>query len=431
VRTTVLVETNGIVTNFRRSLWECTTFGSRRFRDLAVAALLAGLTGCGSGVGNTNPPTDLIDCNCDGLPSSTPGQRCGEPNDMFSQAIEAAFDADGTACLQGTVKQKGDMDVFLIGAMNPGDRLIIDAETPDSGFDVAVAIFDAQQRLVYYNDDRGGATSRYLDAYIEWVVRHAGDSYYLVVSHSGFAYENQFAGSYVVDILVDGYHDIPEPAGQILLLDFDGARIDSPLLGPMTLAPFDAADIASVYQGQTETIKETIRATFEQNFERFDVTIWTTDDGPPPDGTPLSTVYFGGFNPDAFGIAEHVDLYNVDFCDDAVVFTESFSPRLFSVDPTAVEMGIAIGNIGSHEAGHLLGLNHVDDDRALMDDESVADAFLGDQEFMKAPLSSDIVPIGMQDAVLLLEETVGPALWDAFEAAKTIWGSKRRSPGGK
>ena len=82
---------------------------------------------------------------------------------------------------------------------------------------------------------------------------------------------------------------------------------------------------------------------------------------------------------------------------------------MFSGTPTATELGIAIGNVGSHEAGHLLGLNHVDDDRALMDDQSPADAFIEDQEFMEAPLSSDIMPIGLQDAVLLLDEIVGPA----------------------
>ena len=44
-----------------------------------------------------------------------------------------------------------------------------------------------------------------------------------------------------------------------------------------------------------------------------------------------------------------------------------------------------------------------------MDDQSHADAFLDDQEFMEAPLSSDIMSIGVQDAVLLLDEIVGPA----------------------
>ncbi len=361
--------------------------------------LLVGATGCGF---NPVPQDNEVDGNCTDLGVG------GEPNDGFSKAIEALFTSDDTACLQGTVAMIGDMDVFKIGPLAPGNVLKVSAETPSSDLDVAVAIFDGQHRLVYYNDDRGGSGSQALDAYIEWVVRHAGDPYYLVVSHSGFAPQNRFTGSYRVDVQVGGSAQVPTPAGQILLLDFDGAQVDSPSLGAITLGPFEAADISAIYRGQTDVVKEAIRETFEQNFERFDVTILTTDDPLPPSGTEYSVVYFGGYSTDAYGIAEGVDPYNIDFCDDAIIFTESFDPHLFSVNPTAVEMGIAIGNIGSHEAGHLLGLNHVDDDRALMDDASVADAFLDDQEFMEAPLSVDLMPIGTQDAVLLLEETVGP-----------------------
>jgi hypothetical protein len=137
------------------------------------------------------------------------------------------------------------------------------------------------------------------------------------------------------------------------------------------------------------------------------VTILTTDDPPPPPGEMYSTIYFGGFDPSAFGLAEDVDLYNVDCCDDALIFTESFTPSVFTGVPTADEVGTAIGNVGSHEAGHVLGLNHTDDDLDLMDDQSSADVFLEDQEFMEAPLSDDIMSIGTQNGVLLLNEIVG------------------------
>ena len=145
----------------------------------------------------------------------------------------------------------------------------------------------------------------------------------------------------------------------------------------------------------------------EKNFERFDVIVLTTDDPAPPAGTMVSTIFFGGFNSTAFGLSESVDLYNADFCDDAIIYAESFTPSVFSFQPTAAQLGVAIGNVATHEARHLLGLNHTDDDRDLMDDRSSADVFVTDQEFMEAPLSSDIMSIGTQDGALLLQETVG------------------------
>jgi len=134
----------------------------------------------------------------------------------------------------------------------------------------------------------------------------------------------------------------------------------------------------------------------------------TSDDPPVAEGTMVSTIYFGGFDRSAFGIAEDVDLYNPDRCDDAIIFVETFTPSVFTGVPSASEVGTAIGNVACHEAGHLLGLNHTDDNMDLMDDQSPADAFLEDQEFKRAPLSDDILPLGWQDGVLLLNETVGP-----------------------
>jgi len=389
--------------------------GSSPVGGLVCLLVLVNSAGCGVDIDDIIPPDGVVDGNVD-----VQGKPTGEPNGSFSQALEAVFDGSAIAHLQGTVEVNGDMDVFDIGPLARGDLLKVDADTPTSNLDVAVAIFDEQQRLVFYNDDRGGTGTRVLDSYVEWIVRHDSGTYYLVVSHSGFAQQNRFTGSYLVDVEIEGGAEVPGLVGQILLLDFDGGTINSPALGQITLGTFDAADISPIYAGQTEVIKETIRTTFEQNFEQFDVTVLTTDDPPPPSGVEFSVVYFGGFNAEAFGIAESVDAYNADYCDDAIIFTESFSPRLFTVDPTAEEMGIAIGNIGSHEAGHLVGLNHVDDDMALMDDASAADAFLDDQEFMEAPLSADIMPIGTQDAELLLEETVGPV--EFFEVARTVWG---------
>ncbi len=389
-----------------------------RLVGMSLAFALGGIAGCGTGVGvggggqrtpddDSDPITrDVVDGNQDPSVSSSFGKTSGEPNDSFVDAIAVVFDADGVALLQGMIATTGDLDVYRLGALLGGDRLTVDAETTGSVLDVSIAVFDGSQRLVYNNDDRGGMVSRFLDSYLQWTVRHEGNPYYLVVTNSPFAAMGQTTGSYEIEVTFEGGFDVPAPTAQTLILDFDGGRVNSPTLGNIVIEPFDASAISSVYRRQDDALQASIRATVEQNFARFNVTVVTSDD-PPVDGDNCSTVFFGGFNPSAFGISESVDLYNVDFCDDAIIYTESFSPQVFTLLPTAEALGVAIGNVAAHEAGHLLGLNHVDDDWALMDDQSPADAFMEDQEFKEAPLSTDIMPIGTQDAVLLLDEIVG------------------------
>lgn len=350
-----------------------------------------------------------MDGNRDATLTSLLGKTSGEPNGSFEDPIVAVFGDDGVARLKGTVSMVGDLDVYLLGPVEAGVRLVVDVSSNGSLLDTSIAVFDAGGFLVAENDDRGTnlQSQADLDSYIDFVTRHGGERYYVVVTHSAFAGLDAHTGRYTIDITKTTGQPVPPPVPQLLMLDFDGGSVDSELLGSRTIVPFDAGAIASVYKGKTDEMKGAIRAGVEQNYERFDVIVITSDDPPPPEGTEYSTVFLGGFHASAFGIAESVDLYNQDYCDDAIIFTESFTLSAFSRVPTVAEMGLAIANVAAHEAGHILGLNHVDNDLALMDDRSAADAFIADQEFMAAVLSDDIMPIGMQDAVLLLTEIVG------------------------
>jgi hypothetical protein len=368
--------------------------------------ILAGML-CGSGLGcpGTVTPPDATDSKVDGNRDPAEPQP-GEPNGAFALAIAAVFNTSGVARLQGTVEQVGDLDVYELGPLGAGDRVVVDAYAFNSLLDVTVALFDGEERLVMNNDDRADGQS--LDALFDFFVRHGSDNYYLVVSNSPFASTRSLSGGYRVDVEVSTSQGVPPPAPQTIVLDFDGANIDSPVLGTFTLGPFEASDISTQYEGETEFVKERIREVFQQNYERFDVLVLTSDDPAPAPGTEYTTIFLGGFDPNLFGIAEAVDLYDLERCDDAIIYTESFSPAVFSRTPTAEQLGTAIGNVAAHEAGHLLGLNHTDDDLDIMDDSSPADAFLADQEFTIAPLSGDIMSIGQQDGVLLLNEIVGP-----------------------
>lgn len=349
------------------------------------------------------------DGNVDEGVTSPLGKTSGEPNDRFDNPVVAVFSPARTAALKGMVARRGDLDVYLLGALEVGDHVVVDARAANgSVVDVSIALFDAEERLVNTNDDR---TPDDLDALIEHTVRHRGDRYYLVVTHAAFATRGTFTGSYLVDISVDGDRSIPPPGRQVLFLDFDGGPITSPNLPQLAggvVPPFDACAIDEVYRGETAAMIQAIVDTVTSNYRNFDVVVRSNEDPPRGNETTFTTMLFGGFRNGIFGIAEDIDVYNANRCDDGIIFTETFQLSFFSFTPTVEEMGVAIGNVAAHEAGHLLGLNHVDNDADLMDDTSPADVFVTDQEFLNSPLSSDIMSIGTQDSVLLLNQTVGP-----------------------
>ncbi len=376
------------------------------YRLLTVSLLTASLVGCGTGTGAiTGGGTNgtVTDGNRDNMATSSLGKTSDEPNDTFTDAIVAVFDSSDVAALQGTVAQKGDLDVYLLGPLSAGDQITINTTTPNSALDVSVALFDSASRVVYINDDVSGTN---FDSIVKWIVRRDSDAFYLAVTNSAFAGSGQGTGSYQSDVLIDRGLTVPAAVPQILLINFAGGTINDAPLGPTTIPAFDADQISDLYSGQTDMLKGLIRDSVARNFERFNVEVITSDN-PPAAGTEVATIFMGGFSATMFGIADSVDLYNADFCDDAIIFSESFSPRIFTTQPSLAGLAEAIGNVTAHEAGHLLGLNHVDDDNAIMDDRSAADAFLADQEFINAPLSRDIMSLGTQDAAMLLEDIVG------------------------
>ncbi len=380
----------------------------QRRRTILTAACVAQVACAGCGIVSIDGGGSPVDGNRNSTANDAAVRTSGEPNDDFTQPIVALFDASRRAKLEGSIAAATDIDVFDLGPLNAGDRIVVDVDTNAlaGSLDSMIGLFDADQNLFANNDDSGFT----LDSTIDEIVRHDSERYYLVVSASTFADRFGLTGSYRVDVEVASGQLVPSPHGQTVFLDFDGGLVDADNLGIAQVPTFDAADIHPRYTGQTELIKEGIVDRFTAAFDGFDVTVFTSDDAVAP-RAPFTTVFFGGFPPvglNAFGISEHVDQFNEDPGDIAVIFTETFSPHVFTIPPTAEQLGLAIGNIAAHEAGHLLGLDHVADSTALMDAVSPADTFLEVQVFKHAPLyAPELFPIGFQDAVLLLSEIVG------------------------
>ena len=326
-----------------------------------------------------------------------------EPNDIFLDATALENIGLEFMTFEGRIDVFGDTDVFDLGPLAPGDRITIDWRGRDTFLTPFAAVFDGAGILF-------SATRRALHAdsnvfgFVDEVIRHGSDNYYFAVAHE---MEEPSLGGYRFDVTIERDGNAPTTAGQVFFLDFDGGTLTTPLLGVSTVSPFDAANISRLYEGQTDEMKQAIVDRFVEDFAGFDVVTITSDEMESPAAGEFSTILFGSFHDTVFGVSLGLDAYNVDQCDDGIIFTDSFQPRVFGFAPSAVAVGAAIGNVAAHEAGHLMGLYHVTDPTALMDERSPAIYLLTDQVFKTAVLSDSVFPLGDQDALLLLSETVG------------------------
>jgi len=327
----------------------------------------------------------------------------GEPNDTFAQAIPAEYDEEGVAQLQGSVETNEDVDVYDLGAMQPGDRIAVEVSAQDSGLDAAIAVFDQNGRLFVENDDRD-LSAQLLDPLIDQPIRLASEHYYLGITDSAFG---PSTGVYTITVAVTRGGPAPPPEPQVFFLDFDGGTVEIPGEDIAPVGPFDTANIDPAYAGLTEQVQEIIVTRFKEAYDGLDVITVTSDEGEPAAGEAFSRILFGGLDETKFGIAAEVDMLNAVPTDGAIIFTDTYRPDLFGRVLSAEELGTAIGNVAAHEAGHLLGLNHVADVSALMDTTGGPETLLIQQIFKEAPLDDSIFPIGTQDAWLLLQLILG------------------------
>ncbi|HEX6131214.1 MAG TPA: hypothetical protein VF044_05755, partial [Actinomycetota bacterium] len=166
------------------------------------------------------------------------------------------------------------------------------------------------------------------------------------------------AESSATDTAAAGGSGRSPPGPQVIYLDLDGAA-GVTYAGPVTVTGIDVPAFAAParFAGQEAALAAALQAAVERALAGRDVVVTLTR----PAAGDYSTIYVGGtFAPFAaygplFALSEQVDTGNADRSDDAFVFSASIPTRGQTLEQYAEELAEYV----AHEAGHLLGYEHM------------------------------------------------------------------------
>ena len=377
-----------------------TVGGSTARRWACLGAWILG--GCGTVDGLIEPDrsTSTLSLTTLGIDGTSTFWE-SDPNNVFENAEFVDLGA-ASRVVRGRVNDPDDVDVYDFGPVQPGDRIVVEMTTADS-LDGVIALFDDTGASLLINDHRNVYLGR-SEPFVDLIIRRPSDSCWLAVSATpGYA----TTGDYVLVASKGTSVPLREHRPSVVLLDFEGSsnvRIGS--RQAIEVPRFDARRISpDLGARQTQAMIDQIVAAVRDDYAGFDVQILSTSEGSRYDSS-MSRLFFGADDDALLGVAEGVDEFNSDPRQEAIVFADTFSAFL-RLDPSVSELAQAIANVASHEIGHLLGLVHTKDPAGLMDVTASLRALMRDQSFRKSSIYSAVFPIGFQDAVQSLLDTVG------------------------
>lgn len=308
---------------------------------------------------------------------------------------------DSAELIQGRISGAGDVDVFDLGAVSPGDRVRIEVKA-DGGLLSAVGLFDDTGCALLINDHRNFYLGRQ-GPFVDVTVRRPSSTCLIAFAATpGF----EAFGQYELTAAIEPDSPMPSLHPDVFVLDFNGGRnVRIGSRSAVNVPEFDAADISTSYEGETGFIVNQVVRRVREHFAAYNVTILSTSES-DEGADSASRVYFGTYDAALLGVADGVDEYNGLKSQNAIVFTDTFE-AFEPLRPSADAISMAIANVASHEIGHLLGLVHTDDPADIMDVTASLRQLMEPQRFGRAPIYSAVFPLGDQDSAQLLLDAVG------------------------
>lgn len=299
--------------------------------------------------------------------------------------------------LSGELNGERDYELFACGAGKAGDRWMVQQPLLWPGERVVVALFDESMQLLARSSNAAANP-------LIHVLRRDNANVFVGVT----AGCEETGDAYVLRLSRAAGAQIPLPRPQVVWLNFAGVSdLTIGTCKSLSFGPFDAARIGDCYTGTTAEIKQAIADAVLRNYADYNLFVLNSDETPEPP-EPYTTIHVGGYGEAQLGVADNVDAYNADPQQNAIVFVESFAPY-WTMHLSPGQMGRMIGNVASHELGHLLGLYHVYEAGNLMAEAAVCTAWdlANQQDFEPADLDPCVFPTGRLDASQLLEDTLG------------------------
>lgn len=303
--------------------------------------------------------------------------------------------------ITGRISGSGDVDVYDLGPLLPGDRVRVEVDA-DAGLEGAIGLFDDTGCTLLINDHRNVYLGRQ-GPFIDVTVRRPSSSCLIAFAPTpGF----DSVGGYELATAIEAGAIVPSPRQDAFVLDFEGGRnIRIGTRPGINVPSFDAQNISADFEGMTPAMIAQIVTRVRSRFAPYNLTIYSTSETFDDDQS-LSRVYFGTFDPALLGVADGVDEYNALTAQHAIVFTDTFE-AFDPLRPSVAAMSQAIANVACHEIGHLLGLVHTQEPHDVMDVTASLRQLMEDQVFGRAPIYSTVFPLGDQDSAQMLLDAVG------------------------